>query len=113
MGSVCPLPQCPILNSRFDLKLISSEHPYFDPKTNKDEPTWFMVSVKFLSRLPHPPSLALVKYLAASTEMPGEVDYIGEKGYKAVREMQLVNRGRLSMSRLCLPPVLFANGDER
>jgi len=79
-----------------------SEHPYFDPKTIKEEPTWYMVSVKFLSRLPHPPSLALVKYLASSSTLPDEVKYVGEGGYKAVKEMQLVNRGRLSESRLLL-----------
>jgi len=93
MGSVSPrihfyMPQ---------LKRLS-EHPYFDPKTNKEEPTWYMVSVKFLSRLPHPPSLALIKFLASSSTIPDEVNYIGEGGYQAVKEMQLVNRGRLSMS---------------
>jgi hypothetical protein len=61
-----------------------------------------MVSVKFLSRLPHPPSLALIKYLASTSTLPDEVKYIGEGGYKAVKEMQLVNRGRLSESRLLL-----------
>jgi predicted RNA-binding protein with PUA-like domain len=80
----------------------SSEHPYFDPKTNKEEPTWYMVSVKFLSRLSHPPSLALIKFLASSSTLPDEVKYIGEVGYGAVKEMQLVNRGRLSESLLLL-----------
>jgi len=80
-----------------------SEHPYFDPKTNKEEPTWYMVSVKFKSRLSHPPSLALVKYLASTSTLPDEVKDIGEAGYKAVKEMQLVNRGRLSTSHL--PPI--------
>jgi hypothetical protein len=84
------------------LCINDSEHPYFDPKTNKEEPTWYMVSVKFLSRLPHPPSLALIKFLASSSTLPDGVKYIGEKGYKAVKEMQLVNRGRLSESLLLL-----------
>jgi hypothetical protein len=61
-----------------------------------------MVSVKFLSRLSHPPSLALIKFLASSSTLPDEVNYIGQGGYKAVKEMQLVNRGRLSESRLFL-----------
>jgi hypothetical protein len=78
------------------------EHPYFDPKTNKEEPTWYMVSVKFLSRLPHPPSLALIKFLASTSTLPDEIKYVGEGGYKAVKEMQLVNRGRLSESLLLL-----------
>jgi hypothetical protein len=96
MGSVSP----PIINHLVCIN--DSEHPYFDPKTNKEEPTWYMVSVKFLSRLSHPPSLALVKYLASSSTLPDEVKYIGEGGYKAVKEMQLVNRGRLSESQLLL-----------
>jgi hypothetical protein len=61
-----------------------------------------MVSVKFLSRLSHPPSQALIKFLASSSTLPDEVNYIGQGGYKAVKEMQLVNRGRLSESRLFL-----------
>lgn len=92
MGSVCAL------TSHHSTCINGSEHPYFDPKTNEDEPTWYMVSVKFLSRLSHPPSLALVKYLASSSHLPDEVKYVGEGGYKAVKEMQLVNRGRLSRS---------------
>jgi hypothetical protein len=84
------------------LCINDSEHPYFDPKTNKEEPTWYMVSVKFLSRLLYPPSLALIKFLASSSTLPDGVKYIGEKGYKAVKEMQLVNRGRLSESLLLL-----------
>jgi hypothetical protein len=58
-----------------------------------------MVDVKFASRLPHPPSLALVKYLAglSSSSPPEEVDYIGQNGLNAIKSMQLVNRGRLSV----------------
>ena len=93
MGSVSP---------RIDFYMSKlkrlSDHPYFDPRTNKEEPTWYMVSVKFLSRLSHPPSLALIKSLASSSTIPDEVKYIGQGGYQAVKEMQLVNRGRLSRS---------------
>jgi predicted RNA-binding protein with PUA-like domain len=101
MGSVCSVTSDRLTGYRFN----DREHPYFDPKTNKEEPTWYMVSVKFLSRLPHPPSLALIKFLASSSTLPDEVKYVGEGGYKAVKEMQLVNRGRLSESRLLLPRV--------
>ncbi|EIW66251.1 hypothetical protein TREMEDRAFT_35209 [Tremella mesenterica DSM 1558] len=73
------------------------DHPYYDPKTDKEKPTWYMVDVKFRSRLLHPPTLALIKHLASSTTLPSEVEYIGSEGFKAVKEMQLVNRGRLSV----------------
>lgn len=91
MGPVCLSISLPYTND-----LISSSHPYYDPKTKEEEPTWFMVSVKFLSRLAHPPSLALVKYLASCTTLPDTVGYIGKGGFEAVKNMQLVNRGRLS-----------------
>lgn len=57
-----------------------------------------MVDVHFVRRLPHPPTLALVKMLVGASAMPDEVGYIGSDGLKAIREMQLVNRGRLSRS---------------
>ncbi|RXK41056.1 hypothetical protein M231_01687 [Tremella mesenterica] len=73
------------------------DHPYYDPKTDKEKPTWYMVDVKFRSRLLHPPTLALIKHLASSTSLPSEVEYIGSEGLEAIKEMQLVNRGRLSV----------------
>jgi predicted RNA-binding protein with PUA-like domain len=88
--------QTPFPTNDDDLIPIPSSHPYYDPKTKKEEPTWFMVSVKFLSRLQYPPSLALVKYLASCFTVPDQVAYIGKNGFEAVKNMQLVNRGRLS-----------------
>jgi protein phosphatase-4 regulatory subunit 3 len=76
--------------------LICSLHPYFDAKTDKDNPIWMMVDVKFVQRLPHPPTLALIKHLATVQKLPECVEYIGQDGLKAVQTMQLVNRGRLS-----------------
>ncbi|WVF67769.1 hypothetical protein IAT40_002529 [Kwoniella sp. CBS 6097] len=75
------------------------EHPYFDAKTKQDNPTWFMVNVKFIGRLAHPPTLALIKVLAAlpPSALPDEISYIGKDGLKAIAGMQLVNRGRLSV----------------
>ncbi|WVN89788.1 uncharacterized protein L203_105018 [Cryptococcus depauperatus CBS 7841] len=73
------------------------EHPYFDPKSSKESPTWFMVDVQFKDRLPHPPTLALVKQLASSSALPQEVSYIGKQGLDAIKAMALVNRGRLSV----------------
>jgi protein phosphatase-4 regulatory subunit 3 len=66
-----------------------------------------MVSVSFESRLPHPPTLALIKHLASIDKLPEEVEYIGKDGFEAVRAMQLVNRGRLSKSLLLSSPGLF------
>lgn len=52
--------------------------------------------MKFIQRLPHPPTLVLIKTLAASEKLPDAVHYIGEDGLRAIKGMQLVNRGRLS-----------------
>lgn len=71
-------------------------HPYYDPKTDPESPTWYMVDVTFKERLPYPPTLALIKYLAGCSDLPGNVRYIGTDGLKAIKGMQLVNRGRLS-----------------
>lgn len=76
---------------------FDSSHPYYDPKSDKDAPTWYMVNVRFVSRLKHPVTLAWVKKLAGAAEPPEGVSYIGAKGLKAIKEMPLVNRGRLSV----------------
>lgn len=73
-----------------------SEHPYYDAKTDKDNPIWMMVDVKFIQRLAYPPTLALIKHLASISSLPESISYIGDDGLKALQSMQLVNRGRLS-----------------
>ena len=56
--------------------------------------------MKFVARLPHPPTLALIRHLSSASDLPDEVEYIGEAGHTAVKGMALVNRGRLSASDL-------------
>jgi predicted RNA-binding protein with PUA-like domain len=36
-------------------------HDYFDPKSKKDEPTWFMVDIKFVERFPEVVTLKTLK----------------------------------------------------
>lgn len=50
----------------------------------------------FKRRLGYPPTLALIKHLATLSNLPKEVSYIGDRGLKAIKNMPLVNRGRLS-----------------
>nr|XP_019050804.1 hypothetical protein I302_01247 [Kwoniella bestiolae CBS 10118]OCF29734.1 hypothetical protein I302_01247 [Kwoniella bestiolae CBS 10118] len=83
-----------------DYTAWDTKHPYFDPKTDESNPTWYMVDVKFIRRLAHPPTLALIKHLASlasSASIPDEISYIGKEGLEAIGAMQLVNRGRLSV----------------
>ncbi|KAG6336487.1 hypothetical protein ID866_2601 [Astraeus odoratus] len=81
---------------------MRSTHPYYDPKTDKESPKWFMVGVKFVSRAEHFVSLSLLRYVAGlpSVEPPEEIAYIGSEGVKAIKDMALLNRGRLSVQRV-------------
>ncbi|KAF8272491.1 EVE domain-containing protein [Lactarius quietus] len=63
-------------------------HPYYDP----GNPKWFMVDVKFVSRVAH--------FIAANGAPPAGLEYIGENGVSAVKDMDLVHRGRLSVQRV-------------
>ncbi|KAM5542331.1 hypothetical protein V8D89_003790 [Ganoderma adspersum] len=75
-------------------------HPYYDAKTDKENPKWYMVEVAFGSRVQHFVPLSLLRNIASSSELPEEVAYIGEDGAKAIKAMALVTRGRLSVQRV-------------
>ncbi|KAH9833791.1 DUF55-domain-containing protein [Rhodofomes roseus] len=77
-------------------------HPYHDQKTDKENPKWYMVDVTFISRATHFVPLALLRNisLASEDDVPEEVAYIGEDGVKAIKQMALVTRGRLSVQRV-------------
>ncbi|KAJ3559905.1 hypothetical protein NM688_g55 [Phlebia brevispora] len=83
-----------------DYTAWDSSHPYYDEKTDKEKPKWYMVDVRFKSRAKHFVSLALLRRIAASSEPPTDVAYIGEDGFRAVEDMALINRGRLSVQRV-------------
>ncbi|KAG5352336.1 hypothetical protein C0989_002781 [Termitomyces sp. Mn162] len=75
-------------------------HPYYDAKTKKDDPRWFMVDLKFVSRATHFVPLALLRFLSDSNSLRPEINYIQEDGLKALKAMDLVGRGRLSVQRV-------------
>ncbi|OCH94519.1 DUF55-domain-containing protein [Obba rivulosa] len=83
-----------------DYTAWDSAHPYYDPKTDKENPKWFMVDVTFKDRAANFVPLALLRQIAASTKSPSEVAYIGADGVRAIKEMALVTRGRLSVQRV-------------
>ena len=68
-----------------------SSHPYFDQKTDKDKPKWYMVDVTFVSRAPHFIPLALLRIIAAASDndVPEDVRYIGAEGAKAIKRMSM------------------------
>ncbi|KAF8645792.1 hypothetical protein AX16_007573 [Volvariella volvacea WC 439] len=77
-------------------------HPYYDAKTDKDNPKWFMVDLTFVARAKHFIPLALLKGVADRSNLKPqeEIRYIGENGVKAIKSMDLVTRGRLSVQRV-------------
>ncbi|KAJ3736179.1 EVE domain-containing protein [Lentinula guzmanii] len=81
-----------------------SSHPYYDPKSDKSSPKWFMVDLTFKSRAQHFVSLTLLKYISEHVDdLPEELEYIGSEGAKAIKGMDLINRGRLSVQRIQKP----------
>lgn len=78
------------------LRSPASSHPYFDAKSDQSNPTWYMVSVRFIARLQHPVTLSFIKSLVGKAAPPGPISYIGAAGLKAIQSMALINRGRLS-----------------
>ncbi|KAI9466952.1 DUF55-domain-containing protein [Lactarius psammicola] len=78
------------------------EHPYYDPKSEERNPKWYMVDVKYVSRAAHFVPYPFLRKIAASdvTTPPAGLEYIGEKGVSAIKEMALVHRGRLSVQRV-------------
>ncbi|KAI0035668.1 component of IIS longevity pathway SMK-1-domain-containing protein [Vararia minispora EC-137] len=76
-------------------------HPYYDPKTVEEKPTWFMVDVAFDARATHFVPLAVLRKIAAGGAEPtNNIAYIGPEGVVAVKGMELVTRGRLSVQKV-------------
>lgn len=71
------------------------KHPYFDPKTDKENPKWFMVDVQLERKLPNLVPLALLQLLRDDSSK--NLDYLTKTHRTAISSMQLLNRGRLSV----------------
>jgi predicted RNA-binding protein with PUA-like domain len=63
-----------------DPTALDPNHDHFDPKSKADDPTWFMVDIKAVEKLPRPVGLDEIKK------------------NKALAGMALVKLGRLSVS---------------
>ncbi|KAK1225307.1 hypothetical protein PQX77_011725 [Marasmius sp. AFHP31] len=83
-----------------DYTAWDESHPYYDAKSNKESPKWFMVDLTFTSRANHFIPLSLLRYIAnfgSGSGIPEQIAYIGDEGVKAIKAMDLVTRGRLSV----------------
>jgi len=52
-----------------DAHAFERGHEYFDPKSKKDKPSWFMVDVRFVERFPDIVALETLKRTAALRKM--------------------------------------------
>ncbi|KAK0447770.1 PUA-like domain-containing protein [Armillaria borealis] len=88
------------------MPLCLSSHPYFDPKSDKEKPKWFMVDLKFTARAQHFVPLSFLRYVGSHMisqsieSIPETVRYISQSDVEAIRSMDLVTRGRLSVQRV-------------
>ncbi|GAA5886131.1 hypothetical protein JCM16303_000056 [Sporobolomyces ruberrimus] len=74
------------------------KHPYYDPKSKPENPTWFMVDVEFVSRLPHLVPLSLLQHLAKLDSPPDSLSsYLTTSHLAAIADSALIKRGRLSV----------------
>lgn len=89
-----------------DFNAWDPSHPYHDPKSSADKPTWFMVDLLFDQHLPHPVSLRLLQYLSTAQKAPDCLkDYITVEMLAGIADMVLVKKGRLSVQPVA--PVVF------
>ncbi|GAA5836335.1 hypothetical protein JCM9279_000357 [Rhodotorula babjevae] len=93
-----------------DFNAWDPKHPYYDPKSKKDDPTWFMVDVEFVTKFPHLVPLALLQSLAslapaspssssssAPSSLPDSLSYLTATHLRAIADSALIRRGRLSV----------------
>ncbi|GAA5866692.1 hypothetical protein JCM1840_002431 [Sporobolomyces johnsonii] len=73
------------------------KHPYYDVKSKQADPTWFMVDVEFVCRLPHLVPLALLQHLSTLSTPPAALSYLSPSHLSAIANSALIKRGRLSV----------------
>ncbi|KIM35155.1 hypothetical protein M413DRAFT_449863 [Hebeloma cylindrosporum] len=85
-----------------DYTAWDSSHPYYDAKSDSKDPKWFMVDLTFVSRAKNFVPLALLRKISTLpvSDIPEEISYVGETGTTALKSMDLVTRGRLSVQRV-------------
>ncbi|PWN24937.1 DUF55-domain-containing protein, partial [Jaminaea rosea] len=74
-------------------------HPYYDQRSKREEPKWFMPEVKYVKTFDHFVPLALLQHIAAQG-CGDRLDYLTTQQLEAVGEMDLLKRGRLSVQNV-------------
>ena len=71
----------------FPESAFDSKHPYHDPKSDREKPRWFMVSVRFKRKFDELITLKSLQALGAEADSP-------------LSDMQLLKQSRLSVSKV-------------
>lgn len=78
--------------------MLSQSSPYYDAKSKKEAPRWYMVDVEFAGRVKHFVPLAILQKFAALTpEQRKDISYLSDEEVQAIRDMPLLMPGRLSV----------------
>ncbi|GAA6022830.1 hypothetical protein JCM10207_001418 [Rhodosporidiobolus poonsookiae] len=82
-----------------DFNAWDTNHPYYDPKSKEEAPTWYMVDVEFVCKLPHLVPLSLLQLLSTSSlsSVPPSLSYLTPAHLSAITTSVLLTRGRLSV----------------
>ncbi|GAA5995725.1 EVE domain-containing protein [Rhodotorula paludigena] len=90
-----------------DYNAFDAKHPYYDAKSKKDDPTWYMVDVEFLAKFEHLVPLSLLQHLASlapsssttssTPALPASLAYLTPSHLSAIAGSALIRRGRLSV----------------
>ncbi|BGP57401.1 hypothetical protein JCM8202v2_005042 [Rhodotorula sphaerocarpa] len=84
-----------------DYNAWNPDHPYYDPKSKEENPTWYMVDVEFVHKFPHPVPLALLQILSthtlSGTLPPSLRPLLTDTHLSLIARSALLKRGRLSV----------------
>lgn len=88
-----------------DPSAFDTKHPYYDAKSDPEQPKWWLVDVEFVEKLGRMVPLGLLQKIAGkaadgkglSREERENVGYLTDAQLQAIKDMALLNRGRLSV----------------
>ncbi|CBQ73421.1 conserved hypothetical protein [Sporisorium reilianum SRZ2] len=88
-----------------DPSAFDAKHPYYDAKSDPEQPKWWLVDVEFVEKLDRMVPLGLLQKLAGkgadakalTKDERQDVAYLADAQLQAIKDMALLNRGRLSV----------------
>ncbi|PWN18688.1 DUF55-domain-containing protein [Microstroma glucosiphilum] len=83
-----------------DTTAFEQSSPYYDAKSSREKPRWFMPTVKHAYPLKHSLPLSLLQHLTSSSLTPNQrqdLSYLSDTQLRSIGEMDLLRLGRLSV----------------